>query len=309
MTDGLKAMFSKETIEEIEKVAQEEGIDPAALLAIAEVESGGRAFAYVGGRKEPLIRFEGHYFDRLLSDDKREKARRAGLASPKAGQIKNARSQAERWGLLNKAMGIDRTAALQSVSWGIGQVMGTHFKTLGYGSVEAMVQEARSSIAGQMRLMMRFIRKNGLAVYIERLDWAGFARRYNGPAYKKNSYDTRIAAAYARHSNGRLKRGIFERIRSGTFKYNLRAFSLNNDVEAVRSLQHMLTAAGYAVQSDGIFGVETDRALRQFQAQEKLVVDGIFGPQSRARLKQILPRLGRFSSILAIIMRILRLMR
>ncbi|WP_342670090.1 peptidoglycan-binding domain-containing protein [Ahrensia marina] len=80
-------------------------------------------------------------------------------------------------------------------------------------------------------------------------------------------------------------------------------------MEAVRSLQQMLTAAGYAVQSDGIFGVETDRALRQFQVQEKLVVDGIFGPESRARLKQVLPRLGRFLSILAIIMRIMRLMR
>ncbi|MGL5223755.1 MAG: N-acetylmuramidase domain-containing protein, partial [Aeromonas sp.] len=27
--------------------------------------------------------------------------------------------------------------------------------------------------------------------------WADFARRYNGPAYKENSYDTKLAKAYS----------------------------------------------------------------------------------------------------------------
>jgi soluble lytic murein transglycosylase-like protein len=36
-------MFSKETIREIERAARQAGVEPAALLAIAEVESGGRA--------------------------------------------------------------------------------------------------------------------------------------------------------------------------------------------------------------------------------------------------------------------------
>lgn len=302
-------MFSKETIGEIEKVAHEEGIDPAALLAIAEVESGGRAFAYIGGKKEPLIRFEGHYFDRLLNAADREKARKAGLSSPKAGLIKNPDSQADRWRLLEKTMGIDKAAALQSISWGIGQVMGSHYKALGYASVDAMVQEARGSIAGQMRLMMRFIRQNDLVTYIEKNDWAGFARRYNGPAYKKNSYDTRLAAAYARHSNGRLKRSVSKLLKLGGEKPYLRAFSLANDVEAVRSLQQMLTAAGYAVQSDGVFGVETDRALRQFQMQQKLTVDGVYGAKSRAALEKALPRFGRLPSLLQMLMNIIRFMR
>ena len=52
-------MFSDETRSEIERVAERIGVEPAALLAIAEVESGGKAFAIVGGRPEPLIRFEG----------------------------------------------------------------------------------------------------------------------------------------------------------------------------------------------------------------------------------------------------------
>ncbi|NBT89135.1 MAG: DUF3380 domain-containing protein, partial [Flavobacteriaceae bacterium] len=28
-------------------------------------------------------------------------------------------------------------------------------------------------------------------------DWAGFAKGYNGPAYAKNAYDTKLAGAYA----------------------------------------------------------------------------------------------------------------
>ena len=51
------------------------------LLAVAEVESAGRVVATVFGRKEPLIRFEGHYFDNRLTDEERARARRLGLAS------------------------------------------------------------------------------------------------------------------------------------------------------------------------------------------------------------------------------------
>ena len=141
-------MFTGETRQEIERMAREAGLEPAALLAIAEVESGGRALATVNDKAEPLIRFEGHYFDRLVEDGKREQARAKGLASPSMGAVKNPASQAARWAMLDKAMAIDRAAALQSVSWGIGQVMGSHWKALGYGSVERLVEEARSGVAG-----------------------------------------------------------------------------------------------------------------------------------------------------------------
>lgn len=176
-------MFSKETIREIERVAGGAGLEPAALLAIAEVEAGGRAFALIGGKEEPLIRFEGHYFDRLLGDAKRAVARKKGLASPNAGAVKNPASQAARWRVLEDAIAIDRPAALQSVSWGIGQVMGSHWKALGYNSVEALVAEARSGAGGQVRLMLRFLETNGLVDIIRAHDWAAFARAYNGPRY------------------------------------------------------------------------------------------------------------------------------
>lgn len=270
-------MFSGDTIKEIESVARAQGIEPAALLAIAEVESGGRAFANVGGRKEPLIRFEGHYFDRLVADGKRGEARSKGLASPTMGAVKNPASQSARWRLLAEAMAIDRSAALQSVSWGIGQVMGSHWKSLGYGSVDSLVVEARSGVAGQVRLMLRFLETNGLIGTIRSHDWAAFARAYNGPRYKVHRYDSRIAAAYARHARegGREDGGaVLRRGDSG---------------EDVADLQRMLTAAGHPLAPDGRFGPATARRVEDFQAEKGLVIDGVAGPRTLAALRDTVP--------------------
>jgi len=193
-------MFTRETTSEIAAVAASLGIEPAALIAVAEVESAGKAFARVAGRAEPLIRFEGHYFDRRLSGAKRASARASGLSSPVAGAIENPASQAARWKLVESAAAIDRDAAYESVSWGIGQVMGAHWAWLGYSSVAALVSEARGSVGGQVRLMSRYIEKAGLSAALRDRDWHAFARGYNGPSYMKQGYHTKLAAAYARHA-------------------------------------------------------------------------------------------------------------
>ncbi|HHZ10280.1 MAG TPA: N-acetylmuramidase family protein [Rhizobiales bacterium] len=191
-------MFTNEVIGEIAKVADELRVGRAALLAVAEVESGGRVFARVGGQDLPLIRFEGHYFDRRLAGARRSRARAEGLSSPKAGAVANPPTQAERWAILERAVAIDRRAALESTSWGIGQVMGAHWDWLGYASVDGLVSDARSGAAGQARLMGRFISRAGLRPALRARDWAAFARGYNGPGYEANGYHTRMAAAYRR---------------------------------------------------------------------------------------------------------------
>jgi hypothetical protein len=191
-------MFTDETRREIAAIARDLDVEPEALLAIAEVESGGKGFAIIGGRPEPLIRFEGHYFDRRLSAANRQRARADGLASPAAGAVANPRTQAGRWALLEKACAIDARAANESVSWGIGQVMGAHWAWLGYADVDALVAEVRGSIAGQIRLMARYIDKAGLSAAVRCRDWEAFARGYNGPQYRRHGYHRKIAAAYHR---------------------------------------------------------------------------------------------------------------
>lgn len=50
----------------------------------------------------------------------------------------------------------------------------------------------------QLLAMANFIKGNDLASVLKRRNWVSFARRYNGPGFKENEYDTRLAAAFAK---------------------------------------------------------------------------------------------------------------
>jgi peptidoglycan hydrolase-like protein with peptidoglycan-binding domain len=52
----------------------------------------------------------------------------------------------------------------------------------------------------------------------------------------------------------------------------------------VKTLQYLLGARGHGVAVDGIFGPDTDAAVRAFQRQHGLAVDGIVGPNTWSAL-------------------------
>ncbi|EHK57735.1 N-acetylmuramidase family protein [Allomesorhizobium alhagi] len=195
-------MFDRSTKTHVARIALRLAVAPAALLAVAEIESAGQVFAVVDGKNMPLIRFEGHYFDERLTPEQRKTARAQGLSSPKAGAVKNPRSQAARYKLLARAILINAQAALESCSWGLGQVMGAHWKRLGYGTVSELVNDAKSGALGQIEVMARYIEKFGLADELQRLDFTAFARGYNGKNFRQNAYHTKMAQAYARYAGG-----------------------------------------------------------------------------------------------------------
>lgn len=267
-------MFSPEATELITKAARHAGLHPAALMAVIEVETSGKMHAVVRGRREPLIRFEGHYFDRRLSPQDRKRAREEGLAAPSAGAVRNPPGQTARWRMLERAVEIDRRAAYESTSWGVGQVMGAHWAWLGYESVDALVAQARSGPAGQIDLMLRYIAKAGLMEALRRRDWPAFARGYNGPAYARNNYHLRLSLAFRRHArllaSGAGPLGVILRRR--------------DHGPAVRRLQKALHALGYATAVDGIFGPQTEEMVRRFQRDQGLDADGIFGPETMERM-------------------------
>ena len=267
-------MFSRQTAAEIEKAAKEFGLEPAALLAIAEIESAGQVFAKVDGRNEPLIRFEGHYFDRRLTGDQQERARAAGLASPNAGDIANPRGQAARWQLLGQAAAIDHRAAYESTSWGLGQVMGAHWQWLGFADVDALVTEARSGAAGQARLMARYLDKAGLTDPLNGHDWEAVGHGYNGPGFRKNNYHVKLAEAYRRQIEGPAPGDL--------------TMNVGSRGELVTELQEALVALGYPVDTDGIFGPGTGAAVKKFQADHGLAADGIAGERTQAAIRKAL---------------------
>lgn len=56
--------------------------------------------------------------------------------------------------------------------------------------------------------------------------------------------------------------------------------------EDVKELQEKLRILGYQISLDGIFGNQTSTAVRQFQQDEKLVVDGMVGTSTVNKLNQ-----------------------
>lgn len=249
-----------------ERVAAVFGYEAAALKAFVETESGGVAYAVVDGRNEPLIRWEGHYFHKLCSPLVLDRAVAHGLASPRAGGVPNPASQQARWDrLLKPAMQLDMQAALESASWGLGQVMGANWKMLGFASVVEMVELARSGIEGQVQLIARFIEKTGLKGALAAHDWATVARGYNGPAYKVNRYDVKMAAAYQRYRTAG-------------------AAAASNST--VRHIQERLNAHGAKLVVDGKRGPKTQAAILTFQAAHNLTADGIVGRFTLAALNE-----------------------
>lgn len=53
-------------------------------------------------------------------------------------------------------------------------------------TVDDLVAEARGSVAGQARLMLRFIERRELLEALKGPQLARIARRYNGPAFARN---------------------------------------------------------------------------------------------------------------------------
>jgi hypothetical protein len=290
-------MFSKETISEITAVAHSHNFDAAALLAVADVESGGIAYAEIFDRREPLIRFEGHYFDARLSPDDREKARLQGLAHPRAGRIANPQTQSGRWRLLDKAAAIDRRAAYESTSWGLGQVMGAHWKMLGYESVDEFVHTARSGAAGQARLMTGYIVKTGLERALREHNWRAFARGYNGPDYARNRYHTRMASAWRRYDALLGSSGNVDLLRLGSTG------------AAVEDLQTLLNRHGYKLSVDGLFGRATRRAVVDVQRKHGLLADGVAGPTTLKVLREPVAPSDRPGGILEQLRGVLRIDR
>lgn len=276
-------MFNAATIKQIQKIAKRLDVEPAALLAVAEVESAGVAVWNVKGKSLPAIRFEGHYFYRLLKGKQRAAAVAAGLANPKAGRVKNPSSYSARYALLDRAMAINPGVAIESTSWGLGQVMGSHWKKLGFSSAEDLMKMAKSGVAGQIEIMARFIQKFGLVDELQTKGFASFAKQYNGPAYRSNRYDTKMDAAYKRWARADLVGGSGSTVEA----------SQGSD-SPVMGIQKDLKRLGYYKGSlDGKTGPRTRAAIKAFQKDQGLVADGKYGKMTDEAVDREIAKLGR----------------
>lgn len=175
------------------------GCSVYAVQAVATVESNGDGMLPDG---RPKILFERHVmYQRYKASVGQAQADIAVLkwptvVNPKPGGYSSGSIEHDRLGL---AAAINRNCALESCSWGAFQIMGYHWKTLGYLSLQDFVNSMYQGESAQLDAFIRFIMADQTLVSALRdKNWAKFARRYNGPAYSKNRYDEKMAAAYAR---------------------------------------------------------------------------------------------------------------
>lgn len=175
---------------DIQALASRLGCTAKQIRAVARVESGGAAFDGIG---RPKMLFERHLFHRLTNGVHSV----TSFSNPDGGGYNE-----DSWNKLTKAACVDPDAAFASASWGKFQVLGSHWKGLGYPSALELAYSTVGSEAAHYELLARYVEANGLKPAIAKLsanpaDNVAFAKGYNGPAFRKFRYDEKLAVAMA----------------------------------------------------------------------------------------------------------------
>lgn len=173
--------------------AQALGVPVAAVKAVTQVEAPKGGFFPDG---QVRILFERHKFSRHTGG--RYDKSHPNISNPVWGGYG---AESAQHGRLQQAVALDRDAALKSASWGKFQILGENFKQAGFRTLQAFINAMSAGEPEQLEAFVEFVKadKTMHAALVAR-NWAGFAKIYNGPAYAKNEYDKKLAAAFDRFS-------------------------------------------------------------------------------------------------------------
>ena len=185
--------------DDFQRAAAELGVDIATIKAVTQVESAGSGYSADGKIK---ILFEGHIFWKQLDEIYGNAAVKqhddtADILHEKWTKKYYNKNQ---WERLEKAVKINEEAALKSASYGMFQIMGFNHQLCGFPDVKTFIDFNKQSEGNQLLCFVRYCLNRGLHTHLINKDWAAFARKYNGTGYKKNKYDTKLAAAYKKFS-------------------------------------------------------------------------------------------------------------
>ncbi|PVM90649.1 N-acetylmuramidase domain-containing protein [Caulobacter endophyticus] len=181
---------------DLDQAASLHGLTAAHVGALVDVEASGRGQDPATGR--PVIRYEGHQFRSRTGND--FDGRYPALSFPYADRAKRVQPSAQvgRWELLAAAVALVPGAALEATSWGLGQIMGFNYAACGFPDVWTFVRAMAASERDQLVAMLSFLQSEGLLKHLKEKRWDRLAAGYNGPSYRDNAYDERLAKAYAR---------------------------------------------------------------------------------------------------------------
>lgn len=238
------------------------GVSIDAVRAVTAIEARGSGF--IKGTDLPVILFEGHQFHKRTGGRWSKTTAHRDISYPTWTKEHYVGGEGE-YRRLARAVKLDQVAALESASVGMFQIMGFNHRHAGFATVQDFWNDQALGEGQQLAAFVGFLlADDGMLQALRSNDWADFARRYNGPGYKKNRYDTLLAAEFARQ----------RKLRDDA--------PLRGDIAAVQAALNVELDAGLSV--DGWMGPRTASAITDYQAQAGLPLTGQPDDATRAAL-------------------------
>jgi len=181
-----------------------------AIKAVYEVEAAGKGYLPDGRVK---ILFEGHRFWKQLVKAGADPVKFLSINKQYSNVLyqkwdkKQYKGGAKEWDRVSQAievctkLNLSPLLALNSASYGSFQIMGENHTLCGYTDAQAMLSAYNIFGEGeQLKSFIRFVQSTHLDDELIALNWAAFAKGYNGTQYAANQYDKKLEAAYKKYS-------------------------------------------------------------------------------------------------------------
>lgn len=182
--------YTRLTDEDFRMVAEELGVETAAIKAVVVIEAGSQMKGF-WAPGVPVVNFDRAMYNRF---------RRSGGHPSKGEKVPPGLSgyALSEWTQLVNARKTNARGADMGTFWGMFQIGGFNYRLCGCQSVEEFVRLMSDSELEQLELFAAFIRNTGMLDDLKKKNWAAFARKYNGPSYARRGYHTKMARAYAK---------------------------------------------------------------------------------------------------------------
>lgn len=186
-----KVRYDTLTEEDFKVIADELGVEVAAIKAVVTIEAGPKMQGF-WAPGVPVANYVQSLYNKYSAKNKGRKVD-AKVPSGLSGY------QLKEWTALTNARKKNADAADMGTYWGMFQIGGFNYKLCGCQTVQEMVEKVCESEFSQLEMFAVFIRNSGMLDALRKKDWAAFARKYNGPSYAKRGYHTRMAKEYANY--------------------------------------------------------------------------------------------------------------
>lgn len=195
--------YSRLTEADYEAVAEELGVEVAAIKAVVDIEAGVEHKGFWKPGK-PIVNFSVKMY-RKLAPRRGISLKKVQKRHPELFEKPNVKkygsSQAAYRACIEVAARIDSVSAYESTFWGMFQIGGFNWQKCEASGLGEFVELMSRSERDQLELFARFIKNSGMLQDLKKKDWLRFALKYNGSEARSRGYHKRLAAAYRRHKS------------------------------------------------------------------------------------------------------------